>query len=95
MLMKKLRVEELVWDDWNVRHIKKHRVVCREVERVIESKTLTLKAKKGRFLVLGLTKEKRMLTVVLAKEAEKRYYVVTARDMSKKERRYYRDQKNS
>jgi len=40
-------------------------------------------------LIFGRTKEDRLLTICLAKEANGKYYVVTARDMSKKERREF------
>ena len=88
-------VEYLIWDDWNINHIKKHQVKVEEVRETVKSKTKTLKSYQKRILILGRTEKKRLLTVVLAKEKKNNYYVVTARDMSRKERRYYHDQKNS
>lgn len=86
--MVKVRVNQLIWDDWNINHIKKHSVKPNEVEKTLKSKIKTLKSYKERLLVLGRC-GKRLLTIVLAKEKNNKYYVVTARDMSKKERRYY------
>jgi len=86
--MVKVRVSQLIWDDWNINHIKKHNVKSSEVEKTLSFKTKTLKSYKGRFLVLGRCGE-RLLTIVIAQEKNNKYYVVTARDMSKKERRYY------
>ncbi len=80
----------MLWDDWNVDHIKKHQVKPEEVNQVLKSKTKTLKSYQKRLLILGKTKNKRLLTVVLAPEKDNKYYLVTARDMSKKERKYYR-----
>lgn len=88
-------VKNLIWDDWNVKHIKKHKVKSEEVVQAVKSKTKTLKSYRQRMLILGRTEKKRLLTVVLAKEKRNAYYVVTARDMSRKERKYYHDSKNS
>lgn len=85
-----VRVKDLVWDKWNVNHIAKHKVIPEQVETALkDKKKKVLKTYKGRLLVLGRAKE-RLLTVVLAPEQKQQYYVVTARDMSKKERRLYR-----
>jgi len=88
--MVEVKVKQLIWDDWNVNHIKKHKVRLEEVEKAVSSKNKTLKSYKNRLLVLGRA-GKRLLTVVLAPEKGKKHYVITARDMSKKERRYYRE----
>lgn len=83
-----LKIRSLIWDEWNVEHIKKHKVSVDEVEEVIGFRIKTFKSYKGRILVLGNTEKGRLLTVVLALEGRGKYYVVTARNMSKKERRY-------
>ena len=93
--MIKIDLEQLIWDNWNINHIKKHKVKPEEVEQVIESKTKTLESYQKRLLVLGQTNKKRLLTLVLEPIENKKYYLVTARDMSRKERRYYNEQKNS
>lgn len=89
-----VRIKSLVWDNWNVEHIGKHKVSLSEVEIALKDKQKkALKTYKGRLLVLGRAK-KRLLSIVLALEEKQNYYVVTARDMSKKERRFYgHDQK--
>lgn len=61
-------IEHLIWDDWNVNHIKKHKVKVQEVQEAVKSKTKTLKSYQKRMLVLGQTEKKRLLTIVLAKE---------------------------
>ena len=90
-----VEVRQLVWDNWNINHIKKHKVKPEEVEQAIESKTKTLESYQKRLLVLEQTNKKRLLTFVLELVENKKYYLVTARDMSRKERRYYNEQKNS
>ena len=57
-----------------------------EVEETCKNILKTFKSYKGRLLLTGRTKNKRLLTVVLALENNNQYYVVTARDTSKKER---------
>lgn len=84
-----IKIKQLIWDDWNVGHINKHKVSVDEVKEVCRSTTKALKAYRGRLIVLGKTKKGRLLTVVLAPEARGKRYVVTARDMSKKERRFF------
>lgn len=85
-----VRIKVLVWDEWNVEHIARHKVNPSEVEKAIKDKERkVLQTYQGRLLILGRV-ERRLLTVILAPEDEGKYYVVTARDMSKKERKFYR-----
>lgn len=85
-----IKIKHLLWDDWNVEHIKKHKVNVNEVEEVCRAIAKSLKTYKKRLIVLGKTKKGRLLTVVLAPEGGGKYYVVTARNVSKKERRLIR-----
>ncbi len=83
---------ELIWDEWNVKHIKKHQVSREEAEQVYKSKTIKRQTYLNRILILGKTKKGRLLTIVVSSERQKQLYIVTARDMSRKERRYYYEQ---
>ena len=83
---------KLFWDEWNIEHIKKHDVSVNEVEEVYKSKKITKQSYLDRNIILGKTKKERLLTVVISTEKQKNPYVVSARDMSKKERRYYYEQ---
>ncbi|MEI8067997.1 MAG: BrnT family toxin [Candidatus Shapirobacteria bacterium] len=80
-------IRELIWDDWNVEHIKKHNVCVIEVEEACFKLIKSFKSYQNRLIILGETKNNRLLTLVLIKKSEENYYVVTARDMSRKERR--------
>lgn len=84
-----VKVKSLIWDDWNRRHIKKHNVSEQEVEEVCKGTYKQQPAYNQRHLILGKTNKGRRLTVILARERKSRYYVVTARDMSQKERRLF------
>lgn len=48
--------------------------------------------KKGRKLIIGPTKDQRMITVILDYEGNGKYYPVTARDASRKERKLYKQE---
>ncbi len=90
MFLMRLNIEKLIWDEWNVSHVAEHNVKVYEVEKTL--KDLNLKALQGhsrRIVVLGRS-GKRLLAVVLAQESEHEFYVVTARDMDRKERNFYR-----
>lgn len=80
-------IEELVWDDWNIEHIKKHDVSVNEVEETCSLLIKTYKSYQKRLIVLGKTKNNRLITMVLMKKSKGSYYVVTARDMSRRERK--------
>lgn len=83
---------KLIWDKWNKEHIKKHNVTIKETEQVYNSKEVTKQSYFERTIILGRTKNSRLLTIVVSTEKQKQSYVVSARDMSKKERRYYYEQ---
>lgn len=84
----------LVWDKWNKEHIKKHNVTREEIEEAYEKALYTLPSYKSRTIILGQTKKKRLITIILSTEKQKHPYVVSARDMSIKERRFYNDKPN-
>jgi uncharacterized DUF497 family protein len=82
-------MKKFVWDEWNEAHIAKHKVTKQEVEETSKSKTITSISYLGRKLIFGKTKKGRLLTIVISYAKQKEAYVVSARDMSKKERRIY------
>lgn len=76
----------MVWDKWNRSHIKKHGVSKDEVEEVCKGTFRQQPSYGNRYLIFGKTRQERLLTIVLARKGREKYYVVTARGMSKKER---------
>jgi len=84
--MTKIRIKYLIWDEFNLEHIKKHNVSVLEIEEAIGNTKAHKYVKNGRFLLIGRTGS-RILSVILAKEKEGKYYIVTARDAAKKERK--------
>ena len=88
-------IKQLVWEDWNIAHISKHTVVKSEVEEVCHGDSLERETYKNRIMLIGLTKEKRTLAVVLEpyKEEKGVYYTMSARDASRKERSEYQKER--
>lgn len=82
---------KLVWDNWNIEHIKKHGVTVLEVREACKNRIAVKQSYLGRQMILGVTKNKRLLTVSLSFEKQKEGYVVSARDMSSKERKIYNE----
>jgi len=83
-------VKKLIWDDWNVAHIARHKVIPEEVEEVCRGKYVAYESYDGRFEVIGQTKQKRILLIVLDPEpADGEYYVVTAHTANKKDKILY------
>ena len=86
MLRIRIRKSELIWDEWNIKHIAKHDVTRVEVKEIFAKTVRAKRSYEGRLMVFGKTRRRRLLAVVLEKE-EKGYYVLSARSASRKERR--------
>jgi uncharacterized DUF497 family protein len=87
-----LSIRRLIWDPWNVGHIARHRVTPEEVEEVCHGEPVTSQTYKGRIRVVGPTRSRRMLTVILAPTEEQGvYYPITARPADRKERQHYNE----
>ena len=84
-----IKIRELVWDKWNINHIKKHNVTKDEIKELCKGKHKRQPAYGKRYFKLGRIKSGRALTIILAREKPGKYYMVTTRDMSKKERRKF------
>jgi uncharacterized protein len=90
----RIKIDRLIWDEWNIEHIARHNVVPEEVEEVCHGDFLLLEGQKGRLLVIGPTANDRMLTVVLnPQEEEGVYYPVTTRPSRSKEGKLYQEEK--
>lgn len=88
-----IKIEYLFWDDWNLEHIKKHNISKDEVEESLSDENImALCTYSERLLVLGETKN-RFIATILSRKEKNGFYVVTARDMSKKERKIYANAK--
>ncbi len=84
--MTRITVKTVVWDQWNKEHIKKHGVLIREVEEAGKNIIYHRKSKKNRFLAVGRSGN-RMVSLIIRRLESTKYFLVTARDASKKERK--------
>jgi uncharacterized DUF497 family protein len=88
-----VRLDELIWDDWNDDHVRRHGVEPSEIEEaVVDRRAMVLRTRgreERRYIVLGKSEAGRRLFVVLEPLGANRGYVITARDMSESERRRY------
>lgn len=90
----RLKVDELVWDDWNEDHIGRRGILPEEVEEAVfdRASSFVRTRRQGvmRYLVTGLSDAGRYLFVVLEPLSGNRAYVVTARDMTDGEKRRFK-----
>ena len=82
--------DEFWWDDDNVDHIGNHGVEPYEAEEVITNNPRLKRRGQGKYLAYGQTDAGRFLVVVFAPKSGNRLRVITARDMTSTEKRWYR-----
>jgi len=85
-----VRVRRWIWDERNRAHIARHGVYEDEAEEVVATATLTEVIQAGKSLAWGKTAEGRYLLVVYAIRGQQGAYVITARDMTSKEKKRFR-----
>ena len=84
--MTRIVIKELVWDAYNIEHIKKHNIKVDEAEGVGKYFISHKKGKSGRYIVVGRSGS-RIISLIVRREKAGVYYLVTARDSSRKERK--------
>ena len=84
--MTRIIVKKLIWDDYNIEHIKKHKVAVSEVENLAKNMAVHKRVKKGRYLMIGRVGT-RILSAVISRKGSGVYFPVSARDSDKYERR--------
>jgi hypothetical protein len=84
------RIEGFIWLDWVVDKIaSKHAVEPEEIEETFFSRQIKVrKAESGKYLLYGRSSDGRYLFVVFT-WAGHQVKVITARDMTQNERRFY------
>lgn len=74
-----ITVKKLIWDPWNVRHIARHNISPDQVEAVCHGSPLVLRGQqKNRLVLIGLTEENLVMTVILESKGKGKYYPITA-----------------
>lgn len=84
------RIRRLEWDEHNEEHIARHGVSPEEVEEVCFARPMLVRSRQGSHVALGQTHAGRHLVVVLRFKAHGLARCITARNMTDKEKRYYR-----
>jgi len=87
-----MKIEKISWDQETADHISNHSVSPEEVEEVLFNDTdlpFIMRGKEDKYLAYGKTVDGRFLLVVWASKYRKTK-IITARDMSKKERQFYK-----
>ena len=82
-------VTRLIFDERGEEHIARHSVTEEEVRQACESGPLVRRERRRRLVVYGHTDAGRYMIVVLAPPVGGAFYVLTAREMSRTERRRY------
>lgn len=88
-----MRIDAVIWDRWNKQHIEQHSIETPEVIDVLQEEnnmSLFESSKKDRLFVSGVTSNGRYLIVIIASAGVYRFYPITAREMTDKERRRYK-----
>ena len=73
------------------RHIARHKIKPEEIREVFENEILEFSAKKGRLMIIGRTHTERIVSIIIDRKAGSKYYLVTARDSGKKEKKLYKE----
>ena len=84
--MTRIIVKEIIFNAWNKKHIKKHGITEEEVEETGGNLIYHKRTYKGRYLLIGRA-GRRLISLVLIRKREGKYYLITSRDSSRKERR--------
>ncbi len=84
--MTRIKITTLVWNGWNIEHIKKHRVKIEEITEAENNIYFHRKTDKDRYLVVGRSGI-RLITLIIKRKGLGKYYLVTAFDTAKKDRR--------
>ncbi len=87
-----MKIERISWDQETVDHISNHSVSPEDVEEALfndEDPPLIMRGKEDKYLAYGRTHGGRLLLIVWVSRY-RRTKIITARDMTHKERRFYR-----
>jgi uncharacterized protein len=88
-----ITMEQLIWDEWNIEHIARHELTPDEVEAVCAGDAFVSETYSGRLRLIEPTYEGNMVTVIIAPKSTEKFYPVTARPASRKERVLYKQWK--
>lgn len=89
-----MRINSFDWDERNEDHIAEHGVTIFEVEEAIMfGKPFYQRGREGKYIAYAVTEEGRYLFMVFVVKGGGQIRVISSRDMSEKEKHYYRKRK--
>lgn len=91
-----MEIQDIIWIDVFIEKIwKKHHVTIKEVEEVLDASPMIRYIEKGDvkgedvYAAMEQTENGRYVTVFFIRKANNHALIISARDMSRKERNYY------
>jgi len=89
-----MHIHSFDWDEKNENHIAEHGVAIFEVEEtILFSKPFYQRTREDKYIAYGVTEEGRCLFIVFVTKGSGRIRVISARDMTEKEKHYYKKRK--
>lgn len=90
-----IKIDKLIWEEWNINHIARHEVVPSEVEEALHNKFIVRPTYRDRLLLIGETKNGRLISTVVHEDEKDIYYVITSRDATVSETKDYEEEINT
>lgn len=91
--MTRLIIKELVFDENNISHIARHKVTKEEATEAGKRMIYHSPTYNSRYVAVGRV-GMRIIALIITRVGQGRYYLITARDASKKERKYLYEKEN-
>ena len=89
-----MHIHSFDWNEKNENHIAEHGVAIFEVEEaILFSRTFYERSREGRYVAYSVTEEGRYLFIVFVIKGSGRIRIISARDMTEKEKHYYKKRK--
>ena len=88
-------IRDFIWDDENMAHIGRHQVSTDEVEEALTGDPVILRGPDGRYLAYGRMAAGRLFFAVYVQRPAGKARVLTAREMTDKEKRFYRKKRKA
>jgi len=89
-----MHIHSFDWDEKNENHIAEHGIAIFEIEEaILFDKPFYERSKEGKYIAYSVTEEGRYIFIVFVIKGSGRIRVISARDVTEKEKRYYKKRK--
>lgn len=82
-------INGFVWSHERIQHIARHNVESSEVEEILHNPYIIVRERNGKYGLCGETDTGRLLTVIIERQDNDMYRVITAYDMNKGQKALY------